>query len=551
MKRTRNDSPTRNRREAAPTCIDLFCGCGGFSLGMIRAGFRVLAAVDFNTEAVETARLNLGTESGDAHARLGAEPIQHVIQADLTTFGPEELAQRIRRKTVDVIIGGPPCQGFSNARQRDGANHGTRRLIEDDRRHLYRDFFRFVRFFRPRVFVMENVLGIKSAAGGEYYTRVMHEARQLGYRVQSQIEDAYRLGVPQKRRRKLFIGVQLDIPLYFPGEVPPAPRARSMTNLGAALSDLPPLQAGQGSHEADYDLRLRGRAYQRDANAKHYLLKVLEIEKADKLNGHVARPHNETDIACFKSLRKGENSATALLRDPSLKFPYNRETFKDRYTRQHPNRPCSTIVAHLSKDGLMFIHPNQSRSLTPREAARIQSFPDWFEFPQARTHSFRMIGNAVPPLVAEAVGIELLKFLQHCRDKRCSSSPRTLTSRDARFLTELRSQPPEHLRLQDVADLLKAWQMTLRAFPELHPSNARDHGDVKALISMKPHSNLPNRTGEPYNRRYKRSGWPVSLAALAAEVLRRYDRGYLTEDDLFDGRIGTVPLSAKRGRLQG
>src|SRR3979490_1389802 len=95
-------------------------------------------------------------------------------------------------------------------------------------------------------------------------------------------------------------------------------------------------------------------------------------------------------------------------------FPFfdDKTSFEDRYTRQHRMKPCSTIVAHLSKDGLMFIHPTQNRSLTPREAARIQSFPDWFRFPKARTHSFRLIGNAVPPLIGEAVGLAALKFLQ-------------------------------------------------------------------------------------------------------------------------------------------
>src|SRR5271156_5317233 len=100
-----------------------------------------------------------------------------------------------------------------------------------------------------------------------------------------------------------------------------------------------------------------------------------------------------------------------------FEFPYDRGTFKDRYTRQHRNEPCSTIVAHLSKDGLMFIHPTQNRSLTPREAARIQSFPDWFEFPIARTHQFRLIGNAVPPLVSEAIGIAVKKYLEQAMKK--------------------------------------------------------------------------------------------------------------------------------------
>lgn len=149
--------------------IDLFCGCGGFTLGMERAGFLCLAAIDFNAQAVATLRANL-------------PHIKHAIQRDLTVYPPEELAELIDAHKVDVIVGGPPCQGFSTARQVDGANHGTR-LKEDPRRQLYREFLKYVGFFKPRVFVMENVLGIKTAAGGEYFTRVQAEARALGYRV--------------------------------------------------------------------------------------------------------------------------------------------------------------------------------------------------------------------------------------------------------------------------------------------------------------------------------------------------------------------------------
>lgn len=353
-----------------PTCIDLFSGCGGFSLGMIRAGFRVLAAVDFNKEAVETAQANLG-EPQDGSPRFVEEPIPHVLQEDLTTYRPESLAQMIGCDRVDVIAGGPPCQGFSSARQRDGANHGDRRFVEDPRRHLYKDFLRFVSYFQPRVFLMENVLGIRSAAGGEYYTRVMHEARKLGYRVQSQIEDAYRLGVPQKRRRQLFIGVHRDVAGFFPRIISHAPRAKVPTDFGAALADLPRLKAGSGEYIQQYDEELRQKAML-DPTTRNYLSRVLEVRKAAELTGHTARPHSERDLRDFRKLREGENSATAMRNGQQFEFPYDKTSFKDRYTRQSRTAPCSTIVAHLSKDGLMFIHPNpeQSRSVVETRAAK-------------------------------------------------------------------------------------------------------------------------------------------------------------------------------------
>jgi DNA (cytosine-5)-methyltransferase 1 len=248
---------------------------------------------------------------------------------------------------------------------------------------------------------MENVPGIRSAEGGKYFTRVQQEARALGYRVHPQVEKAAALGVPQKRQRQLIIGTRHDLPDYFPAELERAPRAIENPTLGEAICDLPRVQAGGGQEETDYD-RERRKAFIAKYR-RRYLYKTLEIQRATKLTAHRARPHSERDLRNFARLLEGEHCAAAMKRGESFEFPYDKESFKDRYTRQHRNEPCSTIVAHLSKDGLMFIHPTQNRSLTPREAARVQSFPDWFQFPVSRTHQFRVIGNAVPPLVAEAV----------------------------------------------------------------------------------------------------------------------------------------------------
>jgi DNA (cytosine-5)-methyltransferase 1 len=378
--------------KSALTFLDLFCGCGGFSLGMERAGFHCLAAIDFNAEAVATFRENFPS-LGNERARC----------EDLTQFRPEHLAKIIGTESVDVIAGGPPCQGFSTARQRDGANHGARRLVHDDRRQLYREFLRYVEFFQPRVFVMENVLGIQSAGGGEYFTRVQHEARLLGYRVVAQIADAFALGVPQKRRRQLIVGVRADLPGFFPAVIAPAPRAFPGTTLGPAICDLPRLAEGGGEECCEYDLeRRRAHLARWGKVARRYLFDVLEVRKAESLTAHRARPHSERDLRDFLLLREGQNSAKAMRRGVEFEFPYDKTSFRDRYTRQSRREPCSTIVAHLSKDGLMFIHPTQNRSITAREAARIQSFPDWFKFPVARTHQYRLIGNAVPPLVGEA-----------------------------------------------------------------------------------------------------------------------------------------------------
>lgn len=238
----------------APTFLDLFSGCGGFTLGMIRSGLHCLAAIDLDPMAIATLRANLV----DCH-HPDLPVVAHALERDLKKLQPDQLAALIGTDYVDVIVGGPPCQGFSTVRQADGANHGAR-LKEDPRRNLYREFLRYVDFFQPRVFVIENVLGLRTAAGGEYFTRLQHEARTLGhpagrpgYRVHGQIENAWDLGVPQKRLRQLIIGVRGDLPGYFVPELHPAPRAIPHTNLGSAICDLPVLRAGGGEDECDYN----------------------------------------------------------------------------------------------------------------------------------------------------------------------------------------------------------------------------------------------------------------------------------------------------------
>ena len=378
------------------TCIDLFCGCGGFTLGMERAGFSTLAAANSNQEAITVFRKNFPS-------------VPHILHEDLTLFSPTEMAHLIGSQEVDVIVGGPPCQGFSTVGQRDGSNSGPR-MVQDERRHLYREFLRYVGFFQPKVFVMENVLGIKSAAGGKFFTKVQQESRAMGYRVHGQVTRAARLGVPQKRQRQLIIGTRSDIPGYFCGELEPPPRIKvapdgtqglkDQVTLWEAIGDLPPLVAGAGSEDSEYDAERFAKQFR--LYGGRYLLDVLEAAPDNKLTAHVARPHIDRDLRDFAKLREGEHCAQAMKRGEEFEFPYDKKTFTDRYTRQHRNETCSTIVAHLSKDGLMFIHSTQPRSLTAREAARVQSFPDWFQFPVPRTQQFRLIGNAVPPLVAEA-----------------------------------------------------------------------------------------------------------------------------------------------------
>ncbi len=530
----------------APTFLDLFCGCGGFSLGMERAGFRCLAAIDFNPEAVKTFRENF-------------RDVPQVLDRDLTKFPPTELASLIGTNRVDVIAGGPPCQGFSNARKVDGANHHGERFKDDPRRLLFREYLRYVAHFEPRIFVMENVLGIQTAAGGAYFTAVQHEARLLGYRVVAQVADAFALGVPQKRKRQLIIGVRDSLPGFFPGSISPAPRAIPGTTLGPAIGDLPRLAAGAGDEDAEYDPDRRHRHLGKWGSvARHYLFRVLEIAKVPVLSAHRARPHNARDLRDFALLHEGESSAQAMRLGVEFEWPYSKEHFKDRYTRQSRVKPCSTIVAHLSKDGLMFIHPTQNRSLTPREAARIQSFPDWFRFPVARTHQFRIIGNAVPPLVAEAVGLEVRAFLRAKPDRKTGAREhREPAERSLRALIPA-SQAESSTRLQEIAGLdrrqlrswekdafLRGWFALFYLFPGLHPDNALDHGDPASIWSP---DQLPLLGLEDFvGNRFERSGWPVALELLGQEAWRRYEGKQLNDEEFYCSEAQVAGMSLRAG----
>lgn len=509
-------------KDAPITCLDLFCGCGGLSLGLHRAGLEILAAIDFDPKAVAVYKTNL---SGT----------QHVLCEDLTKFPPAELERLIRHDRVDVIAGGPPCQGFSQVRQRDGANNG-KRLVPDARRALYEQYIEYVRHFQPKVFVMENVLGIRSAEEGWYYTAVQATARECGYRVSDVILDASCLGVPQKRRRQWFVGTRLDLPDYFRGDriVSAIPIGNVM--LGDAIGDLPVLRAGGGTDPCNYDLKRRKRQM-RNRTPSRYLRQVLEISKARQLTAHVARPHSKRDLRDFAKLREGEHAKQALDRGELLEFPYDRESFHDRYTRQHRRRLCSTIVAHLSKDGLMFIHPTQNRSLTPREAARVQSFPDWFQFPIARTHQFRVIGNAVPPLVGQAVGLAVKEYLNAAREvtKTIQFWLSPLPENDEmaiEWLKPLLDLGSRALHKVHEDDFKRAWYSIAFLYMGLHPDSAFDHGtaQVDEYTGFRSSKDIDPRLYAPY---FERSGWPLVLAPIAKEAWRRYRKKELKDEEFY------------------
>ncbi|WP_317204449.1 DNA (cytosine-5-)-methyltransferase [Janthinobacterium sp.] len=253
--RDKSKQPQEGTGHAADhlSLIDLFSGCGGFSLGMEWAGFSCRAAIDFEKAAIETFKAN-------------HDGVPIALCKDLTKFAPEELDSLLHGEKIDVIVGGPPCQGFSKARKADGANHGEN-LVPDARRELYKEFLRYVEFYKPKVFVMENVPGLKTAAGGRFFTQVQVEIRELGYRVIPYEVETWRFGVPQKRVRQLLIGTRHDLPMFIPEKYirpthalatePQSALLQPAVTLGEAIGDLPAIAAGDEQHLRSYDASAR------------------------------------------------------------------------------------------------------------------------------------------------------------------------------------------------------------------------------------------------------------------------------------------------------
>jgi DNA (cytosine-5)-methyltransferase 1 len=231
--------------------------------------------------------------------------------------------------------------------------------------------------------------------------------------------------------------------------------------------------------------------------------------------------HSERDLRDFDRLAEGQTSKQALSAGIEMEFPYNRDTFKDRYTRQHRDQLCSTIVAHLRRDGLMFIHPTQRRSLTPREAARIQSFPDTFVFAGDRGPVYEQIGNAVPPEAGKALGLALTKYLESSTSSNRSAASDDHQKACVSALEELLdSLYLGRLKNMGTKEFMWIWNAVHAVKPSIHPDNAFDRSGP-----IQPPSHGVSPIFAPY---YLRSGWPVYLLPIAEEALFRYRSGEIS-----------------------
>jgi DNA (cytosine-5)-methyltransferase 1 len=387
--------------------VDLFGAPGGLALGFKMCGhFRILACVDCDPAAAATYAGNF------TEARVIVDKIQNIDASHLLREA------ETGREKIDVVIGGPPCPGFSTVGRvkiaslaRAGKwNHlknSHPRFIDDPRNILYKHFVRVVKALRPKFFVMENVFGMTSYNNGETVKQVLDDFGRIGYRTEWKVLNAVNYGVPQERKRIFFIGNRLGVPNQFPAPSHISQTENSEKNLKKAptvwdaIGDLPRLRAGEGEERQYY-------------NRKPFTHYQKWARRGSKfLFNHVAREHSERDMKLFRYMREGMRWSELPI---SLKkmYGYRDDVFKDKMKRLYRNRPAWTITAHLAKDGYAYIHPTQDRTITVREAARLQSFPDTFIFHGSRTNQFRQVGNAVPPLLAMAVAREIRKALESC-----------------------------------------------------------------------------------------------------------------------------------------
>lgn len=371
--------------------IDLFSGAGGLSLGFVQEGFSVNMACDFEEACVETYLFN----HPDVESKF-------ILCEDIKNI-EDTISNYLQNEKVDLVIGGPPCQGFSIANQQ--------RVIDDPRNRLYKSFVRIVAEVQPLFFVMENVKGMLRVAN-----QVKEDFEKLGYDVVFEVLKAQNFGVPQNRERLIFIG----------SKIPTAPSkifkgisqfAKSLPKyvLEDAIRDLNVLSASELKNKTDIINKINGGIVIEKENKSDRNEYLETINPSGIVNNlifnHQARYNNKRDIEIFGRLNQGDRSD-----DPKIKdiMPYKNRShiFKDKYFKLVYNDICKTITAHMRFDCNMYIHPTQARGLTPREAARIQSYPDDYVFKGAYTKTYMQIGNSVPPLMGRYIAKAIKKYIE-------------------------------------------------------------------------------------------------------------------------------------------
>ncbi len=370
--------------------IDLFSGCGGMTLGFGWAGFNSILASDIDENCEKTFATNFSEIP--------------FLCGDLSDFKKVDFDVHIKKNEVDVIIGGPPCQGFSLANKR------RNKVSDDPRNRLFYEFVKTIDWYNPKAFVMENVKGLLSMQSGKVIEQIIEEfekAGKFGYEVAYKILKASDYGVPQSRERVIVIGIRKDL-----GKSPEFPQkcVETEVTVEEAISDLPQINAGEGSIKMKYATKPQNK-YQ----------EWIRKDSKEVFN-HIAMKHTQRLINRFEAIKPGKNLLDVWETHGSVQRGNPTEKSKIKFSQNNlrliADKPAPTIAASFQSN---FIHPYLNRNFTAREGARLQSFPDNFIFEGMRTKmswekglsQYQQIGNAVPPLMAFEIAKTLKLILDH------------------------------------------------------------------------------------------------------------------------------------------
>lgn len=396
--------------------IDLFAGCGGLSEGFMQTGcFNAIAHVEIDKwccETLKTRMIHYGHNIFDAE--------KSVLNIDITRDDVNDCIDRVcNDKDVDVIIGGPPCQAYSTA----GRARDEKGMKDDPRNFLFENYVKVLNHFNPKIFVFENVTGILTAKiNGKKIINSVFDKLSKGYDLltcpSELVFNTANFGVPQVRKRVIIIGVRKDLEInvsdiyksiqvtHYDADMPIGEREnlKKYVSVKEAIGDLPRLEQSDRAAEKHFI-----------SAQSNSFVKLMRKDADSTLYDHISRTHNDLDTQRYIEMAKNKWTFEELLVNrPDLAHPKKR-VFSNSYAVQLWDKPARTIIAHLHKDGNQFIHPDhtQGRTLSVREAARLQSFPDDFRFAGSKTQQYKQIGNAVPPLFANVIAKSILETLNN------------------------------------------------------------------------------------------------------------------------------------------
>lgn len=376
----KNKVKCKNKRKDKPRGIDLFAGSGGLSLGFEQAGINIVYAIENDKSAALTYKQNRKRKKIMVDTR------------NIDKISPDEVLKKIKinKGMLDVIIGGPPCQGFSISNRRT-------RNSQNPKNNLIFKFVKFVKKIQPKWFLMENVAGLDSFEKGGVRERLLSLFRKAGYHADCKIFNAADFGVPQNRKRVFFIGNRIGAPLDFFEKLK---GTKKVVTVNEAISDLPKLTNGQ---------IINSLPYSKMKKLSHYQIIARKGSNGIVQNNLVTK---NTDLAIkrFKNIRQGENLKALFSRMPDLVKNYsNIENCHSWIYLRLSSRKPSVTLNNFRKN--MLIHPTEDRGLSVREAARLQSFPDKYVFYGNISSQQQQVANAVPPILVRTIAKHILKKL--------------------------------------------------------------------------------------------------------------------------------------------